>query len=73
MSDIHFHTGEGDDVHGEYHSYDGVIEVYLGGHMTLYGLFDTIIHEQLHEAIEENSPDPTTEKQDHWVIQRLCF
>jgi hypothetical protein len=70
---MHFHVGEGDDVHGEYSPYDGSIDIWLGGHYTIWGLFDTIIHEQLHQAIEENCPDSTTEKQDHWIIQRLCF
>lgn len=73
MSNIHFHIGEGDDVHGEYHPHDGIIEIYLGGHLSEHGLLDTLTHELLHQAIEENCPDVTTEKQDHWIMQRLCF
>jgi hypothetical protein len=67
-----FHTEESDEALGEYYSYDGTTEIYLGGHLTEWGLYDTLIHEALHEAIEE-CIDDTTEKQDHWAIQRICF
>jgi len=71
---LRIHVEEGDDVHAEYHSHDGTIEIWLQGHLTEFGLYDTLIHEQLHQAIEENSdPHITTEKQDHYIIQRLCF
>ena len=70
---MRIHVDESDDAHGEYHSHDGTIEVWLGGHLTVWGLFDPLIHESLHQAIEENCERETTEKQDHWVIQRLCF
>ena len=64
---------EGDEAYAEFHTHDGTTELWLGGHLTIWGLFDTLIHEGLHEAIEDNTYQPTTEKQDHWVIQRLCF
>lgn len=69
---IRFHSEEGEDAHGEFYSHDGTTEIYLGGHLTEWGLYDTLIHEALHEAIEE-CIDNTTEKQDHHIIQRLCF
>ena len=72
MSNIHFHVDETDDTHGEYHTHDGIIDIFLQGHFTEFGLYDTIIHELLHQAIEETGTI-TTEKQDHWLIQRLCF
>jgi hypothetical protein len=65
---------EESDVHGEFHPHDGTTEIYLGGHMTIWGLLDTIIHESLHEAIDNCMEDSeTTEKQDHYIIPRLCF
>lgn len=70
---MRFHVEDNDDAFGEYHSHDGTVDIWLGGHMTEFGLYDTILHEELHRIIEENCPCPTTEKQDHWVIQRLCF
>jgi len=70
---MRIHIDESEDAHGEYHSHDGTTEIWLGGHLTIWGLFDTLVHESLHQAIEENSDQDTTEKQDHWVIQRLCF
>jgi hypothetical protein len=70
---VHFNIAEGDEfLLGEYHSHDGSIEIWLEGHLTEWGLYDTLIHEALHKAIEE-ACDNTTEKQDHWAIQRLCF
>lgn len=69
---IRFHAEEGEDSFGEFNTHDGITDIYLGGHMTEYGLYDTLIHESLHEAIED-CIDNTTEKQDHWAIQRLCF
>ena len=70
---MRIHPEENEDAHGEYISHDGSIEIWLGGHLTIYGLLDTLIHEAMHQAIEENAEADTTEKQDHWVIQRLCF
>ncbi len=70
---MRIHLEEGDEAHAEFHTHDGTTEIWLGGHLTIWGLFDTLVHEGLHEAIEDNTDTPTTEKQDHWVIQRLCF
>ncbi len=72
MSNIHFHSESNDEAHGEYTPHDGIIDVYLAGHMTIWGLLDTLNHEFLHQAIEE-SGQVTTEKQDHWMIQQLGF
>ena len=69
---IHFHIDENDEAHGEYHPHDGIIDIYLKGHMTEWGLYDTLVHELLHQAIEEQGEE-TTEKQDHWIIQQLGF
>jgi hypothetical protein len=70
---MHFHVDAGEEfLLGEYHSHDGTIEIWLGDHLTEWGLIDTIIHEALHKAIEE-ACENTTEKGDHWAIQRLCF
>ncbi len=70
---MHFHVDAGEEfLLGEYHSHDGTIEIWLGEHLTEWGLIDTIIHEALHKAIEE-ACENTTEKGDHWAIQRLCF
>ena len=70
---MHFIIEEGDGVHGEYYPHDGEITIWLGGHTTYWGLIDTIVHEILHQAIEENCPDATTEKQAHWASQKICF
>ena len=70
---MHFTVEDNDEAFGEYFSHDGSMVIHLGGHLTLWGLFDTIIHESLHQSIEENCPDNTSEKQDHYIIQRLCF
>lgn len=71
---IRFHPEEGEEAFGEFSIHDGIIDVYLGGHRTIWGLYDTLIHEQLHEAIDwATGDDETTEKQDHWIMQRLCF
>lgn len=69
---IRFHTEEGDDAFGAFNTHDGITDVWLGGHLTEWGLYDTLIHESLHEAIEDCVAG-TTEKQDHFIIQRLCF
>ncbi len=71
---MHYNIEDNDDAQGEYYSQDGSTVIHLAGQLTLWGLYDTLIHESLHEQIEENSdPDVTTEKQDHYIIQRLCF
>lgn len=70
---MHFVLAAGEDVHGEFFPYDGETIIWLGGHCTIYGLLDTLIHESLHAVIEENCPEVTTEEQDHWIIQRICF
>jgi hypothetical protein len=70
---LHFYLEDNDDSHAEYYPYDGTISIWLGGHLTIWDLIGTIIHEQLHRVIEENCPEVTTEKQDHYIIQRLCF
>jgi len=39
-------------------------------------LYGTEVHEELHRVIDETVGADgleTTEKQDHWVIQRICF
>ena len=65
---------EESEVHGEFHPHDGTTEIYLAGHMTIWGLIDTLVHEALHEAIDNSMDDTeTTEKQDHYIIPRLCF
>ena len=70
---IKINVEEGD-VHGEYHPHDGTTEIYLAGHMTIYGLIDTLIHEAMHEAIDWGMGElESTEKQDHYIIPRLCF
>ena len=69
---MRIHVEENEEALGEYHIHDGSTEIWLGGHLTIWGLFDTLVHEALHQAIEE-SVENTTEKQDHWAIQRLCF
>ena len=65
---------EESEVHGEFHPHDGTTDIYLAGHMTEWGLIDTLIHEALHEAIDICMDDKeSTEKQDHFIIPRLCF
>lgn len=71
---MQFHVGSNENAHAEFHSYDGSIDIYLGDILTLWDLIGTIVHEELHSAIDEAvHPDETTEAQDHWAIQRVCF
>jgi len=70
---LHFTVEGNEENYGEYFGYDGTITIHLAEHITIWGLFDTINHELIHQAIEENCDHDTTEKQDHYIIQRLCF
>lgn len=65
-------TIDDDEDFGEYYSHDGTTVLHLKPHLTIWGIYDTLIHEALHKAIEETDT-MTSEKQDHFIIQRLCF
>lgn len=71
---MQFHVGSNDNAHAEFHPHDGSTDIYLGDILTLWDLIATIVHEELHRVIDEAvHPDETTESQDHWAIQRICF
>jgi hypothetical protein len=73
---LRFHLEDNDEVHAEYHPALGIIDCYLSGHLTEWDLYGTEVHEELHRVIDEAVGADgleTTEKQDHWVIQRICF
>lgn len=73
---MRIHVEEGEDSFAEYHPHDGTTEWWLGGHLTEWDLTGTEVHEELHRVIDEAIGDDgieTTEKQDHYIIQRLCF
>lgn len=55
---------------GEYTSYDDIILINLAMIDDPREIMVTIDHEILHKCIEETG-EPTTEEQDHWVIPRL--
>jgi len=71
---IHFIADTDDESHGEFYSHDGSTTIWLGGLLTIWDLIGILVHESLHDVLEQASdPDETSEKQDHYIIQRLCF
>jgi hypothetical protein len=73
---VHIEPGDSDESMAEFYPYDGSTTWWLGGHLTEWDLTGTEVHEEMHRIIEEclgNDGIETTEKQDHWIIQRLCF
>jgi len=67
---------ENEEVDAEFHSHIGEIDYFLPNILTEYTLDGLFIHEELHRIIDEivtTDGFETTEKQDHYIIQRLCF
>lgn len=67
---------EDNEVDAEFHSHNGEIDYFMGNILTEWTFDGLQVHEELHRIIDEIATVDgfeTTEKQDHYIIQRLCF
>jgi len=77
MTNCHFiideEFGDMDCIYGEFYESDGTYLINLCKVDSIYTLIGTILHEEIHVAINETG-HRTSEKQDHFVIPKmLCI